>query len=117
MPTLGEELTRLRKLRGWSLREVEERMKRAVSNSYLNQLENDNIKEPSPNVLYELAQVYGAPYDGLMRLAGYIAPSSGRKGSGARPSVAFSALELSEDEEKEVLDFVEFLRRKKKARR
>jgi len=116
MPTLGEELARLRKLKGWTLREVEDRTNKGVSNSYLNQLENDNVKEPSPNVLFQLAKVYGASYPRLMKLAGYVVPA-GSRAPGAQASVAFNALDLSEAEEKEVLDFVEFLRRKKKVSR
>jgi transcriptional regulator with XRE-family HTH domain len=114
-PTLGQELARLRRIRGWTLREVEERTNRKVSNSYLNQLENDNVGEPSPNVLYELAKVYGVPYNGLMKLAGYMTQTRGEPTRG-HASLAFNALELSQDEEEQVLDFVEFMRRKKKAR-
>jgi transcriptional regulator with XRE-family HTH domain len=113
MPTLGQELTRLRKLKGWTLRDVEEKTKKKISNSYLYQLENDNVKEPSPNILYELATVYGASYGGLMKVAGFVVPNSGY----GQASVAFNALDLTKDEEKQVLDFVEFLRMKKKEQR
>jgi len=113
MLTLGQELTRLRRLKGWTLREVEEKTKKKVSNSYLYQLENDNVKEPSPNILHELSVVYGASYRELMRLAGYVVP----KASATAGSVAFNALNLTEQEEEEVMDFVEFIRRKQKRRR
>lgn len=112
MPTLGQELSRLRSLRGWTLREVEEKTRKKVSNSYLYQLEKDNVKEPSPHILYELSVVYGASYPDLMKLAGFIVPSSA---GAAHPSVAFNALDLTEQEREEVMDFIEFLRRKKKA--
>ena len=111
MPTLGQELSRLRSLKGWTLRQVEEKTKRKVSNSYLYQLENDNVKEPSPNILHELSMVYDASYADLMRLAGFVVPSS----AGVTPaSVAFNALDLTEKEKEEVMDFIEFMRRKKK---
>ena len=113
MPTLGQELARLRRLKGWTLREVEDKAKRKISNSYLYQLESDNVKEPSPNILYELSVVYEASYPDLMRLAGYIVPRASR----AAGSVAFNALNLTEREEEEVMDFVEFMRRKQKGRR
>src|SRR5580704_17771683 len=103
MPTLGEELTRLRKLRGWTLRDVEEKSKKKVSNSYLYQLENDNVKEPSPHILYELSIVYGAAYPGLMRLAGFVVPSSSPRASQASTSLAFDALNLSDEEREEVM--------------
>ena len=114
MPTLGKELARLRSLNKWTLRDVEEKTNRKVSNSYLYQLENDRVKEPSPNILYELARVYDVPYAGLMKLAGFVVPASGAEPSRGRAGVAFNSLDLSEEEEQDVLDFVEFLRRKKK---
>jgi transcriptional regulator with XRE-family HTH domain len=112
MATLGAELARLRKLKGWSLRDVEEKTKKKVSNSYLYQLESDNVKQPSPNILYVLANVYDASYGDLMRLAGFVVPNTNRRDH--QNSVAFNAMGLTEDEENEVLDFVEFLRSKKK---
>ena len=115
MSSLGGELARLRKLKGWSLRDVEAKTKKRVSNSYLYQLENGNVKEPSPNVLYTLSKLYGASYGDLMRLAGFVAPTAEQNRQGG--SVAFNALELTPDEEERVLDFVEFLRVKKKGKR
>src|ERR1700719_4561848 len=112
MPTLGQELARLRSLKGWTLRDVEEKSKKKISNSYLYQLETDNVKEPSPNILYELAKVYGASYPDLMKMAGFVVPSSSSLAS-ANASVAFNALDLSEKEKDEVMDFIEFMRRKK----
>jgi transcriptional regulator with XRE-family HTH domain len=114
MPTLGQELYRLRSLKGWTLRDVEERTKKKVSNSYLYQLENDNVKEPSPNILYELSLVYRASYSELMKLAGFVVPASSSAAARGSGSVAFDALNLSKAEREEVLDFVEFLRRKKR---
>src|SRR2546425_8783090 len=81
MPTLGDELARLRRLKGWTLRDVEEKTKKKVSNSYLYQLESGIVKEPSPNILYELARVYDVSYGKLMRLAGFMVPSSKAKGT------------------------------------
>jgi transcriptional regulator with XRE-family HTH domain len=109
MPTLGQELSRLRKLKGWTLRDVEEKSNKRVSNSYLYQLENDNVKEPSPHILYELSMVYEAAYSALMELAGFVVPDG--RGSG---SVAFDSLNLSDAEKEDVMDFIEFRRRKKK---
>lgn len=116
MPTLGEELFRLRSLKGWTLRDVEERTKRKVSNSYLFQLENDKVKTPSPNLLHELSVVYDASYPELLKLAGFVVPRSSPKASRTNTSVAFDALNLTDEERNEVMDFVEFMRRKKKKR-
>jgi len=117
MRSLGEELTRLRRLKGWSLREVEDKTKKKVSNSYLYQLENDAVKEPSPNILHELANVYEVSYAALMRLAGFFVPGSGKKNPSSQGSVAFSSLNLTDEEEEQVLDFVAFLRSKNKSKR
>ena len=116
MPTLGQELYRLRSLKGWTLREVEDRTKKRISNSYLYQLENDKVKAPSPNVLYELSVVYEASYPELMKLAGFVVPRSSSKASSTSASIAFDALELTDEERNEVMDFVEFMRRKRKKR-
>jgi len=117
MPTLGEELSRLRSLKGWTLREVEEKTKRKVSNSYLYQLENANVKEPSPNILYELSVVYDASYPDLMRAAGYRVPSSSPHASPLNTSVAFDSLKLNDEEQQEVMDFIEVRRRSKNPKR
>jgi transcriptional regulator with XRE-family HTH domain len=109
MPTLGQELSRLRKLKGWTLREVEEKSGKRVSNSYLYQLENDNVKQPSPHILFELSSVYGVAYAALMKLAGFVVPMGV-----STASVAFDSLDLSSDEKEEIMDFIEFRRRKKK---
>ena len=117
MPTLGEELRRLRELKGYSLRAVEHKTKKKISNSYLYQLESGAVKEPSPNILYELAQAYGVSYKSLMELAGYVFPVSKEDRARGHASVAFSALgDLTEEEEERVLDFVEFMRHKRRAR-
>lgn len=117
MATLGQELTRLRRLKGWTLREVEAKTKRKVSNSYLYQLERDIVREPSPNILHALAMVYGVSYAALLGLAGFVVPNV--RGGTARnhSSVVFSSLELTHDEEERVLDFIEYLRSKKRTKR
>ena len=43
--TLGQYLTSIRVDRGITLREVEKRTNKVVSNAYLSQIENDQIKE------------------------------------------------------------------------
>src|SRR6058998_125067 len=73
IPALGSELRRLRKEKTLSLRTVETRT--GVSNAYLSQLETGNAENPSPHVLKKLAELYDAPYERLMRLAGYAAPT------------------------------------------
>lgn len=63
-----------------------------ISGTYLSQLEAGTIKEPSPHVLYALADVYGISYAELMRLAGYVVPTDGDPQK--QPSTA-SALDIA----------------------
>lgn len=69
---LAELLRRSRELLGLSVRAAAART--GLSGTYLSQLEAAAIKEPSPHVLYKLAEAYGLPYTDLMRAAGYLMP-------------------------------------------
>jgi len=83
--TLGPYLRTLRRQAGLSLRDIESGS--GISNAYLSQLERDRVKEPSPRVLWALANCYRADYLDLLRRAGIPVPS-------ARPSVVFAGAEL-----------------------
>ena len=78
---LGEELARLRQVKGRSvsLREVERQT--GISNEYLSQLERGVAKKPTPEVLQKLAKFYGAPYESLLIAAGYLKEKSEREAS------------------------------------
>jgi len=107
---LGEELRKIRHIRGVSLRKVEEETK--ISNAYLSQLENGIAENPSPHILHKLADYYGVPYESLMDTAGYLQPPLKTKHQ-KRPSAIQAALlsaDLDEREQKEVADFIGFLR-------
>src|SRR5260370_24796855 len=116
MPTLAEELKRLRALKGWSLRQVEEKTDGKISNSFLAQLESGAVKEPSPNMLYALAKAYSVSYPALMTLAGYVVPRAASGKSVGHGSIAFNAINLSPEEEQVVLDFIQFQRQQKQKR-
>ena len=105
----GHYLRELRKQHGLTLREIEERT--TISNSYLSQLENGYIDQPSPRNLQRLAEVYGVSYENLMTQAGYL----NQRESAASPArAAFNIIDdLSDDEVEEVQDFVKFLRFKR----
>lgn len=111
---LSEVLKELRSAKDLSLRQVEK--KTGISNPYLSQLENGKIKEPSPHMLHKLAEVYETPYNDLMKLAGYIKEKKGEHISRKIMSdVAFKAMdELNDDEKEAVLDYIEFIRNKRK---
>ncbi|MGB5157275.1 helix-turn-helix domain-containing protein [Desulfobacterium sp. N47] len=111
---LPEVLKELRTAKDLSLRQVEK--KTGVSNAYLSQLENGKIKEPSPHILHKLAEVYDTSYNNLMKLAGYIHKIEGENVSKKIMSdVAFKAMtELNDDEKEAVLEYIEFIRNKRK---
>jgi HTH-type transcriptional regulator, competence development regulator len=113
--TLGAHLARLRSAAGMTLREVEEATAREVSNAYLSQLENGKISKPSPNILYALASVYGAPYEKLMELAGYLVSEPKQSAGGRHGRVAaLSIKDLTADEEDAILKYAAFLRSQRK---
>lgn len=111
--TLGSYLALLRKASGLSLRQVEERSEGEVSNAYLSQLENGKIVRPSPNILEALSRVYKAPYQELMRRAGYLSRKSDRGGRTGRV-VAFSIQDLTRDEEEELIRYLAYIRQNRK---
>ena len=107
---IGVVLADLRKAKGLSLREVQEATGGAVSNAYLSQLERQKIKKPSPNVLRNLAEVYGVPYEALMEKAGYLLPDTDGQGGRRRRLAVFAIDDLTAEEEEELLKYLGFLR-------
>jgi transcriptional regulator with XRE-family HTH domain len=112
---LGSLLSDLRAAKAFSLREVEDATGHAVSNAYLSQLEKGKIRKPSPNVLHQLAAVYGVPYEALMEKAGYLLPANDPRGP-RRRLAAFAIDDLTAEEEEELLKYLAFLRSRKAAR-
>lgn len=130
----GHYLRDLRRVRRLTLREVEEQS--GVSNSYLSQVENGRIRQPSPHVLQKLAVAYEVPYESLMARAGYIRPGGVPTGPPgmredpapytpaeapaapvAAPGWAFSIpQDLSAEEEVELQNFLQYLKFKRQAR-
>ena len=104
--TLGEFLKRARNEKGMSLRDVERSSR--ISNGYLSLLESDSVKNPSPNFLYQLAELYGVSYAELMSLAGYVVPRPADPGN---DSASVDLLDdLTDEERAQVGTFVRFLR-------
>ena len=111
---LGAYLAAERAGKGLTLREVEEATERQVSNAYLSQLENGKISKPSPNVLHALAKVYGVSYERLMERAGYLVTGASTHDDDKHGNAATFAVEnLTDDEERELLKYLAFLRSKK----
>jgi len=108
-------LKNLRTSQNLSLRAVEKMTEKAVSNAYLSQLENGQIKSPSANMLFSLAQAYGVEYQSLMEKAGYILTKSNTDDSTKHGRAATFAVEnLTSDEEQELLNYLDFIRKKGK---
>jgi HTH-type transcriptional regulator, competence development regulator len=65
-----DKLRDLRKLKGFTIRELAERS--GVSTAYISQLENGNRGIPSPDVLMKLSEGLNTSYSDLMEIAGYL---------------------------------------------
>lgn len=115
--TVGKYLASIRKDRGLTLRQVEEAIKKEVSNAYLSQIENDLVKEPSPHVLHTLAEFYQISYQHLMELAGYVVGTNERGSEERHGRLAtFAEHNLTPEEEAELIEYLDFLRSRKKPR-
>ncbi|MVO98551.1 helix-turn-helix domain-containing protein [Paenibacillus lutrae] len=68
-----DKLRDLRKLKGYTIRELADRS--GVSAGYISQLENGNRNVPSPEVLMKLSEGLNIPYADLMKIAGYLESS------------------------------------------
>src|SRR3954465_1768641 len=112
--SLGQHLAAIRADRRLSLRPGEEATNKEVSNAYLSQLENDKIKQPSPHILYALAELYAAEYTVLMQKAGYLKATASRSNSERHSKlVTFAEMNLTQQEESELLRFLKFMRAEK----
>lgn len=113
--TLGQYLASIRDDRGLSLRDVEKATNKVVSNAYLSQIENNQIKKPSPNILHALAELYGVAYENLMERAGFITPTRSRADFQRHGRVApFADHNLTQEEEAELVQYLSFMRSRRK---
>jgi len=106
--TLGNELKSCRESKKFTLREIEEIT--GISNAYLSQLENNKIKKPSANILYKLAKIYKIDFDFLLETAGVIERKEKKKGPKSLSGFALYSKDLTDDEEKELVKYLKFLR-------
>ena len=114
--TLGQYLASIREDRRLTLRQVEEATGKEVSNAYLSQIENDKVQKPSPNVLHALSEVYAIDYEQLMEMAGHIVPSKSRTADQRHGRVAtFAEHNLTPQEEAILMEYLQFIRRKKRS--
>jgi transcriptional regulator with XRE-family HTH domain len=113
--TLGAFIRKARQDVSMTLRDVEEATNKEVSNGYLSQLESGKITKPSPHVLHALSQALSVDYEMLMQRAGYILPTAQRaRGVKHGRAATFAIDHLTADEESQLLEYLTFLRTKKK---
>ncbi|MCF8414645.1 MAG: helix-turn-helix domain-containing protein [Crocinitomicaceae bacterium] len=110
METLGKTLKSAREGLSLTLREIE--TETGISNAYLSQLENEKIKKPSASILYKLAAAYKIELNDLLRAAGIITQRLEEKDemSELEKEIAFYKSHLSEDEQRQVVTFMKFLK-------
>ena len=112
----GAYIKAVRESLGLTLRDVEERTDRAVKNGYLSQIEKGLINRPSPAILYSIAQVYQVSYQELLIRVGHRVPDE--DGSPQLPLGLPLDLvgDLTDEERKDLLEYVAYLRHRRKGR-
>lgn len=109
---LGVHLKRARLAVPLSLRAVEAQTE-GITNGYLSQIEGGQIRQPSPNVLYQLAKVYGLDYRDLLMRAAHRVPSSVdiSERDAELAGIPLRALaDLSDDERRQVTEFIGWIK-------
>lgn len=120
--SLGNEIQRVRQLRGLSLNAAAKPA--GVSATYLQKLERDQVESPSPHRLHRLAEVLGVEYAELFQLAGYPLPAGTDAGgvsadaedlveSSTRSALRrmfLSEADVSDDELDELVRYLRFMR-------
>ena len=112
-PSLGNALRQAREVR--ELSAVDAARASGISPAYLNRLENDAVKKPSPNVLHRLSEALGVPYADLMRLSGYRLPGEAA-GTGNEAIGTALFANLTEDEREELLEYLAWYRTRRRSR-
>ncbi len=111
---LGSVLREARLAAGLSQRDVERAT--GVSNAYLSQLESGKVREPSPNILHKLSEIYAVAYADLLVAAGYPLPDTrGKRRAALRSTSRFGP--ISTEEEVALKEYLDFLRSKERKRR
>lgn len=109
---LGPYLKIARRSVGLTLRDVE--AKTDITNGYLSQIENQLISKPSPNVLYQLAELYGVEYSDLLVRAGHRVPAASGQRADFLNGIPLRALEdLTDEEKKDLMDYVNYIKSKR----
>jgi transcriptional regulator with XRE-family HTH domain len=108
--SLGAQLHEVRRLKKKSLKAVAEPA--GISAAYLQKLERDEVKRPSPHVLHALSEVLEVPYMALMEAAGYVVPSADQKKvkPGSVLAHALSSENVTDDEAEALARYLRWYR-------
>jgi transcriptional regulator with XRE-family HTH domain len=87
-----------------------------ISAAYLNRLENDAVKKPSPLVLHQLSLALSVPYGDLLQLSGYPLPEEPHRDAAQTIGSALFA-DLTDDEREELLEYLAWYRARRRAKR
>ena len=108
-----------------TLRDIEQLAKESktgadLSSGYLSMLERDEVKEPSPRILFTLAKIYELDYIDLMKRAKYMPENMEAKGYTPTPVTFRGATKLNKDQRERIQRIIDFelndLRRAKRKR-
>lgn len=111
--SLGSYLKETRDNRQLSLRDVEKLAKEKklgaeLSSGYLSMLERDEVKEPSPRILYVLSIIYEVDYIDLMKKIGYLPDSKLEKQSPSQAIAFRGVAQLSGEQRQRIQRMIDF---------
>jgi transcriptional regulator with XRE-family HTH domain len=115
-PSIGAVLRQAREVRQLSAGDAARAA--GISPAYLNRLENDAVKKPSPHVLHQLSGALTVPYNELLRLSGYPLPDGpdGPDGTATRTISGALFADLTDDERDELLEYLAWYRARRSRR-
>ena len=113
-PSIGSVIRQAREVR--QLSAVDAARAARISPAYLNRLENDAVKKPSPHVLHQLSEALAVPYNDLLRLSGYPLPDE-PEGTASQTVGAALFADLTDDEREELLEYLAWYRARRRSSR
>jgi transcriptional regulator with XRE-family HTH domain len=111
--SIGAVLRQAREVR--QLSTVDTARAAGISSAYLNRLENDAVKKPSPHVLHQLSEALTVPYNDLLRLSGYPLPNE-LDGSPADTIGSALFADLTDEERDELVEYLAWYRARRRSR-
>lgn len=113
-PSIGGVLKQAREVRQLSAGDAARAA--GISPAYLNRLENDAVKKPSPHVLHQLSEALNVPYNDLLQLSGYPLPDEPKRNVAHTIGSALFA-DLTDDERDELLEYLAWYRTRRRSGR